>query len=164
MDYNILTEMLIDSAQRNYWIKPLNLQEQGGEADQRFSDSRVRIDFENSPVEVQVGDILVVYLAKVSKILYVAQCETNVDRANFQEVIETPWRDRWPYYVNGINLTPTYGSQWTDHELKLFALARSFNQNYPDQKVRVATAKLSADKARISEEFAKYVMGKIRLL
>jgi len=164
MDYNILTEMLIDSAQRNYWIKPVNLQEQGTDLAQRFTESRVRIDFENSPYEIQVGDILVVYLAKISKIMYVAQCETSVMRATFQEIIEEPWRDRWPYHINGINIVPTYGGQWTQHDLKLFELAKTFNQNYPDQKIRVSTSKLSAEKARISEEFAHYIMRKIRLL
>jgi hypothetical protein len=164
MDYNILTQMLIDSAQRNYWIKPVNLQEQGTDPTPRFTESRVRIDFENSPVEMQVGDIVIVYQAKISRIMYVAQCETSVMRATFQEVIEEPWRDRWPYYVNGINLTPTYGGQWTNLDLKMFNMVKAFNQNYPDQRIRVSTSKLNAEKAKISEEFAHYVMRKIRLL
>jgi hypothetical protein len=138
--------------------------EQGTDLDQRFTESRVRIDFENSPQEIQVGDIVFVYLAKISKIMYVAQCETSVMRANFQEVIEMPWRDRWPYYIHGINLTPTYGGQWAELDLKMFNLVKAFNQNYPDQRIRVNTSKLNAEKAKISEEFAHYVMRKIRLL
>ena len=164
MDYNILTQMLIDSAPRNYWIKPVNMLEQGTDPDRRFTESRVRIDFENSPYEIQVGDILIIYQARISKIMYVTQCETSVNRANFQEVIEVPWRDRWPFYLYGINITPTYGGEWSEHDLKLFELAKAFNLNYPDQKIRVSTSKLSADKAKISEEFAHYVMRKIRLL
>jgi len=164
MDYSILTSMMIDEAPRSYWIKPVALYEQEPDLGQKFTDSRVRIDFENSPLEVQVGDILIVYLAKISKIMFVAQCETGVSRVNFQEVIETPWRDRWPYYIHGINLTPTYGGQWAKLDLKMLNMVKAFNQNYPDQKIRVNTSKLGAEKAKISQEFAHYVMRKIRLL
>jgi hypothetical protein len=46
----------------------------------------------------------------------------------------------------------------------MFNLVKAFNQNYPDQRIRVNTSKLNAEKAKISEEFAHYVMRKIRLL
>jgi hypothetical protein len=164
VDYNILTSILIDPVKRNYWIKPVGIPEQEADLNQRFTESRLRIDFAHSPDEIRVGDVLIVYRIKITKLIYIAICETGVMKATSSEMIEQPWKQRWSYYINGINITPTYGGQWVQHELKPFELVKAFNLNYPDQKQNINTIKWGNDKKQISEEFAHYIMRKIRLL
>jgi hypothetical protein len=165
MDNANLNDLLLDSGERQFWLKPWgNPDRSPEEEEQFFTSSNLTIGFSKRPKSVQIGDILVVHRIKVSKIMLIAEVISSPHQATDEEKRKNPLLNRWSWSVEAKNLTPIYGAQWFEHSLKTFALADEYNKSNSQDKVKLEGIKRGNDKLRIPEEFGKFLIKEIQRL
>lgn len=165
MDNKNLNDLLLNSNGRQFWIKPIGDPERSpDEEKQIFDDSTVHIDFSKQPSGVNVGDILIVYRIKVSKLMFVAEVVSSPHQATADDIRKYAWKERWNWSIESRNLTPTFGAQWFDYSLKPFTLAEEFNNLNPQEKVNLGSLKFGSDKLHVSENFGKFLIKEIQRL
>ncbi|MCW5959817.1 MAG: hypothetical protein KIS76_06605 [Pyrinomonadaceae bacterium] len=164
MDNANLNDLILNSDDRQFWLKPWgNPDRAPDEEEQFFTSSKLTIGFSKQPNAVEIGDILIVHRIKISKIMLVAEVISSVHHATDEKKKKNPLLNRWAWSVEAKNLTPEYGAQWFEHSLKTFALANEYNKNSPD-KVKLGSIQFGNDKLRIPEEFGKFVIKEIQRL
>lgn len=165
MDNANLNDLLLNSGERQFWLKPWgNPDRLPEEEEQFFTSSKLTIGFSKQPNAVEIGDILVLHRIKVSKIMLIAEVVSSVHHATDEEKKKNPLLERWAWSVEAKNLTPEYGAQWFEHSLKTFALADEYNKSNSGDKVKLGSIQFGNDKLRIPEEFAKFVVKEIQRL
>jgi hypothetical protein len=93
--------------------------------------------------------------------MFVAETIASPVRATEEQMRVNPLYERWPWNIETRILTPIYGSQWSRYSLKTFALAGEYNDLYPKDEVNLGALKFGADKLRVSEGFAKFLINEI---
>lgn len=162
MDNSILNNLLQDSSERQFWIKPWGHPERSpDEEEQVFDVPVITINFAKQPNGVQVGDILIVHRIKVSKLMFVAEITSSPHYATDAEIKKNPLLERWKWSVETRNLTPVYGSQWFEHSLKTFGLAKEYNKLNPQDQVKLGGIQFGSDKLKVSESFGEFVIKEI---
>lgn len=164
MDNGSLNQLLEDGRKRQFWLKPVGDPERPPSAQTPFSNKNVVIDFARPPHAVEIGDILIVSVVGLSKVVYVAECTSTPREATEADIQREAWRQRWCWSVDGTNLTPNYGGVWSRYNLKPFALVSEYNELSPDDQQSIGTLKFGNDKARVSRELAEFVVRKIMQL
>lgn len=165
MDNANLNDLLLNSGERQFWLKPWGNPDRSPEEEEQFFTSpNLTIGFSKQPNAVEVGDILVVHRIKISKVMLIAEVVSSVHHATDEEKKKNPLLERWAWSVDAKNLTPEYGAQWFEHSLKTFALADEYNKSNPNDKVKLGSIQFGNDKLRIPEEFGKFVIKEIQRL
>src|SRR5215213_2473423 len=142
---NAALNNLLNTSGKQYWIKPWGHPNRGPEEEQQsFGDQPITIGFSRQPNGVRLGDILLVHRIKVSKLMFVAETIASPIRATEEQMRVNPLYERWPWNIETRILTPTYGSQWSRYSLKTFALAREYNDLYPQDEVNLGALKFGA--------------------
>lgn len=111
------------------------------------------------PSGVGIGDILIVYAVGDNKIVSITRVNSGIKHAGIKG-------DRWPYYVFVENLIPSYGKEWNKHNLTIFdqadeALNSGIKYLTPSGKNSFGAFRWGADKLRITEDFADFLINKI---
>lgn len=144
-----------------YFIKPV------GSSDAPFLEGRIILDdkmyfSKRFPKAIEKGSIMIAYGVGVYRILGYYQStsdEAMVDPDNAS--------GRWPHYVDSICMNKKYSEKWWDFDLYLKDIQEDFLNLYPNIPLTyVGTQSLgalnwSADKIRLSTEFAKYIIDRI---
>lgn len=165
MDNTNLNELLLDSSEKQFWLKPWgNPDRLPEEEEQFFTSSTLTIGFSKQPNAVEIGDILIVHRIKVSKIMLIAEVISSVHHATDEEKRKNPLLERWAWSVEAKNLTPDYGAQWFEHSLKTFALAEEFKKLNPEEKFTLGSINFGNDKLRVPRSFGEYVVKEIQRL
>ena len=161
MDNETLLELLGDTSKRQFWIKPWGDPERPSDEREQFTDDEVWVRFAKQPTGVEVGDVLFVHRIKVAKLVFVAEALTPLRMLNASEIMREPNLKRWPWMIEGKNLTPRLGRWWRECSLKTFTLEREYNDLYPSEPVNLGSIKRGNDKVRISEKFATFLIDAI---
>lgn len=161
MDGDILRALLEGTRPRQFWVKPVGDPAEKPDERKAFSDEAVDIQFAREPAGVHVGDVFIVYRIGVSKILYLAECRSKPRLASDKEIRREPWRAHWRWTVAARNLTPEYGSAWSDHNLRPFSLAKQFNSLYPDEQQSLGAINFGSDKLQVARPFAHFVIRRM---
>jgi len=165
MDNANLNDLLLNSGERQFWLKPWgNPERSPDEEEQFFTSTTLTIGFSKQPNAVEVGDILVVHRIKVAKIMLVAEVVSAPHHATDEEKKKNPLLKRWAWSVEGKNITPSYGAQWFEHSLKTFALAEEFKKLNPEEKFTLGSINFGNDKLRIPKSFGEFVVKEIQRL
>jgi HKD family nuclease len=155
----------------NYWLKPIGVTgdpiEEGnpfdtvnaGKGDLNFSKLR--------PTGVKPNDILIAYGVGTTKILSVYRVTSYPEYVTPEDIQKVNWYERWPWYVNGENLTPTFGGSWWSHNLYINGLKEQFLNAHKGGEITAVGGKtlgglnFGKDKLKLSHDFAKFIINKV---
>jgi len=156
---------------KNYWLKPIGVSENPIPDGKLFDKPIEQLDFsKRRPSGVVIGDIIIAYGVGNGKILSIYEVRTTPRYATENEIKIDPYKERWPWSVEGINLTQIYGRNWWLHNLYITNLKDEFNNSYSDYAITYRGGKtlgalnFGSDKIRLSIEFAKYIIEKVKKL
>ena len=154
----------------NYWLKPLGVTGSPVKYNQKFNLSPERLDFsKKKPSGISKDDIIITYgIGVTGKILSVYKSSSLIPRyVSTQELINEPWRNRWPWSIEAINLFQKYGEEWFKYDINIYKLKDEFLNQFPNESITQAGGKTlgclnrGLDKVRLTENFAKYLISKV---
>ncbi len=150
-----------------FWLKPIGVSDDPIKEGQVFDKDIMKHHFSKKrPNSVRVNDILIVYGVGVSKVLSIYKVVSTPRKFTPEE----EWLERWPWYVEGKNLTPKFGSQWWKSNFRINNLKDQFLLEAPNSSVtKVGGKTLGAlqfghDKLRISKDFASFIIKKVLMI
>ena len=165
MDRNCLEELLNDSRERQFWLKPVgpprDHPDWAAEDERTWIENELEIHFHTTPVQIAPGGVLIAYRVRYSTLIYVAE-RLPVNEWSQAEVRSEYWRDRFPYYIKARNLTPEFGMAWKRFDIRPFPLAKAGNEFHPEDPARLGSILRGNDKARIPRWFAESLIRRIR--
>jgi len=153
-----LPSFKLNSANK-FWLKPIGHSGEHIKSTRSFGQKKDWLHFsKKEPKDVSIGDILIAFAIGSGKILSVYRVESKV---HF-----TSNNDRWPYYVEGENLTPKYGSNWFNNAITKESLKQHFEANFPGEKIKKGTQGYGAfqfgwDRLEVNSKFANFIIEKI---
>lgn len=167
MDNKNLDELLSQSDNRRFWLKPIgppkNHPDWATEEYRTWGEEELEVHFHHNPVQVHVGDVLIAFRIRYSKLIYVAERLSVSESVQWENRPE--WaRKKWPFPIKARNLTPEYGKVWKQHDLQPFHLAKEYNASHPEDQVKLGGVNFGNDKVQISRGFAEFLIQQIRAL
>lgn len=151
----------------DFWLKPIGVTGDPVTEDRLF-DKDDQLNFSKlRPNGVKPNDILIAYGVGTTKILSIYCVTSYPKRVTPEEIEEKAWRERWPWYVEGHNLTPNFGVAWASHNLYINSLREEFLATNPDKAITAVSGKTlgalnyGKDKLKLSHDFAKFVIDKV---
>ncbi|UZE97642.1 phospholipase D family protein [Alkalimarinus alittae] len=153
-----------------YYLKPVGVSEDPilKEDQKDFSDLHQNLDFSKKGTgAIRAGDIVITTAVGCGCLLSYFQITGSPKEATFEEQQTEPWKQRWPWHIEGRNLSPSYGGCWWKHDLDRKPLLDTFLSEYPDQPVTKAgafslgTLNYGSDKVEITKAFADFLIDKI---
>ena len=138
-----------------YILKPLGYSGHSYDGD-GFPD---RLNFARQPKSVNVDDILVAYSVSNGRLVGYYKVTT--------EPAEDATRARWPWYVEGQNLSPKYSRDWKKNTLFLTDLEKSYLKEQSNGLITyrggttLGALNFGADKIRLDLGFAQYLIDKM---
>jgi hypothetical protein len=120
---------------------------------------------------VQEGDILLVHLIRMRhmegpRLVCVTEAASSPSFVTVEQLRKEPFRERWPWSIYAKNLTPTYGSKWSNYSLHPYHLADEYIRPHPSEKVTRPGKTLQALKFGVTllwvqEGFARFLISEI---
>ena len=149
----------------NVWLKPSGVSDAPIGEDEVFNIDD-RLYFAKRAIGIKEGDIIVVYGVGVRKILAIYIALSEVKKSTEEEINDENWKQRWPWYVFGKNITPKYGEIWATHELYIKELGRKYLSLFPAKNITtysnsLGTLNYGADKVRLDRDFADYIIKEV---
>lgn len=148
------------------WLKPWGVSDNPVVEGETFGEPVADLHFSKTkPSGVQVGDLMVLYGVGVQRLLGIYQVVGEPKIATEAEIAAAPWKERWPWYVPGANLTPLFGAEWWLHGIWATAAVADFHAKNPSSAITSAggtslgALNWGADKIRLSKEFGTYLVG-----
>jgi len=173
-DSDILDDVYFQGSNNNdnprYWLKPIGVSEDPIEKkdQQDFSDLHQDLDFSKKGVgAIRAGDIVITTAVGCGCLLSYFQITGSPKEATFEEKQQNPWKERWPWHIEGRSLSEKYGGSWWEYDLNRNVLLNKFIDLHPDQAVTVAGARslgtlnFGSDKVEITKEFADHLINAI---
>ncbi len=146
----------------NYWLKPYGDITDPVDFSWQISPNDKKLHFSTrEPKGVKINDILIVYGVGIRMILSVYKV-TSVPMYKKEE-------KRWPWYVEGMNITQSFTKNWQLNSLSLEYLKNTFFELYSDVPLTFAGGKnynalmYGHDKIKLNPLFAKYIIEQVLL-
>jgi hypothetical protein len=158
MDSETLRPIIAAAPARTFWLKRVGDPKAPLEQDTKYRLNRVKLDFAKKPATLQVGAIVISYSLGEPRVLYIAECYTPVRQASPAERAQVHWPANGRWTMWGINLTPQYGSCWSEHDVYLEQIYAAFQLEQPEG---LEPLDISRAEQRISPAFGAYVMRHI---
>lgn len=149
-----------------YWLKPIGVTEAPITEERTFEKLKDYLHFSTPSRRPKVyrGDIIIEYGIGAKRILSVYKATSDVQRVTRAHIRKNDRVKRWPWYVIGKNLTPSFGMSWYKHNLFMSDLVRDYLASNPNGYVTLAGSKnLNAlmrgkDKIKLDPHFAQFVI------
>ncbi|MDA3924007.1 MAG: NgoFVII family restriction endonuclease [Kiritimatiellae bacterium] len=149
-----------------YWLKPIGVTDDPVKVGEKFIDEIARLEFSKTrPSGIHKDDIIIAYGVGTRKILSIYRVlSSKPEFISKKELKIEPWRKRWPWSVNGENLTKEYGALWWKKDLYITSLADKFvtNNNEPITArggKTLGALNFGKDKIRLSPNFGNYLVN-----
>lgn len=158
-DINIKENPLNLDTKTTFWLKPIGTIEDPIPWAKQFNKLEENLYFSNKyPSGIAIGDILITYAVIHKNILSVFRVKSNV--------IVNKNNKRFPYYVVGDNMTPFYGGNWFNYNITISnqrdeILSKKLFNITPSGKNSYGSFMYGADKLKITNKFASYLVNKI---
>lgn len=150
------------------WLKPIGTTEDPVDDTWSFGQPIQELHFsKKKPVGVKRGHLMITYGIGPNKVLSVFEVISAPVEATPQEKIATPWRERFPWMLQGKNLTPELGREWVRLGLDKGTLKDEYLQLYPEGKITNAggtgygTLSKGNDKVRLTNGFGRFIISRI---
>ena len=160
-------QILIDKT-ATFWLKPIGVTEDPVTPDwPPFDTPTYPLHFHWNPRSMKKGDIMICYgigAGKVLSIYRVISEPQQIAPADYND----EWMKRWSWFVDGENLSPKYGANWSNYDLYLSSLRNEFLDKFPEKLITGNSQSLGVlnykkDKFRLSPEFAQFILDKVYL-
>ena len=154
-----------------YYLKPVGVSEDPilKEDRQDFSDLHQDLDFSKKGTgSIQAGDIIITTAVGCGCLLSYFQITGSPKEATYEEQQSIPWKQRWPWHIEGRNLSEKYGGCWWEHDLDRKLLMDLFIERHPNKPVTksggytLGTINFGSDKVEITKEFSDFLIEKIK--
>jgi hypothetical protein len=158
------------SSESRYYLKPVGVSENPiwKEDQNDYSDLHQNLDFSKKGVgSIREGDIVITTAVGCGCLLSHFQITGSPKEATSEEQQTHPWKQRWPWHIEGRNLSENYGGNWWNYDLDRKLLLDMFRNQYPNQPVTksggytLGTINFGSDKVEITKEFAEFLISKI---
>lgn len=155
------------SNKTTYWLKPMGCTETPIPLSENFSELEDELHFtKRRPSGIKNGDVIICYGVGLSSILSIYVTKNVPQYSTEDEIIDEPWKERWPWYIRAENQTCEYGAAWATHQLILKSLREEFKKKYPLEKVTFKSDTLGAlqwgtDHIKLNPRFACYIIDKV---
>lgn len=143
-----------------YWLKPIGHTHHHVEPNESYHQNARHLHFSvKEPKDVSVGDILIAFAVGSGKTLSIYRVLTKPQYDQSEE--------RWPWYVNGQNLTVDFGRDWWQHGLTKEYLKTLFEKKYPGTKIKPRGAQgfggfnWGWDRLEITKEFGDFIIDQV---
>lgn len=146
-----------------FWLKPFGVSGDFISWDRKFDKTKINLHFSAKyPRGIKINDILITYAVGYKNILSIYKVISEIKNSS-------TLNDRWPYYVIGKNLTPFYGKNWNKYNITITNQKSEVIENNlfditPSKKNSFGSLMRGADKLKITEEFANYIINKIIII
>ena len=156
-----------------YYLKPIGVSEEPilKKDQEDFSDLHQNLDFSiKGTGAIRAGDIVITTAVGCGCLLSHFQITGSPKEATHDEKQADPWKKRWPWHIEGRNLSMNYGGAWWNHDLDRKVLLDEFLDQYPNEPVTQAgsrtlgTLNFGSDKVEITKHFAAFLIAKINTL
>ncbi|WP_299978639.1 phospholipase D-like domain-containing protein [uncultured Pseudoteredinibacter sp.] len=174
-DSDIMENVYNQGANNNdnprYWLKPIGVSEDPIYKEDRrdFSDLHQDLAFSKKGVgAIRAGDIIITTAVGCGCLLSYFQITGSPKEATHEEKQQNPWKERWPWHIEGRSLSTEYGACWWEYDLDRKVLLERFLEQNPDEIVTQAGARslgtlnFGSDKVEITKGFAEFLISEIR--
>lgn len=153
-----------------YFLKPVGVTESPIllEDQRDFSNPHEYLHFsKKKPKGVRKGDVLITVAVTAGSLLSYYKVTSGLQEVTADEIRRDDWKERWPWYVEGRNLSPYFGAQWWVHNIQRKDMLNEFIERYPDVPVTssggfsLGTLNYGSDKVKITKEFGEFLISKI---
>ena len=152
-----------DPGELNYWLKPIGVTGDPITEDQTFDKIKMRLHFSKAGAKtVKIDDTLIAYGIGAKRILSIFK------------VISKPRylgeNKRWPWYVNGLNLTTRFGKKWAKYNIYGNKILEEYLLKHPSKTITKVGGKTlgglnyGRDKLNLDMQFAQFIISKIKKL
>lgn len=154
--------------QIKYWLKPTGSSDAWVDRKESYDREITFLHFSTKkPKGVRKGDVLIGYAIGWGHILGLFEVISEPQHVTEEEMDEEEWMNRWPWYVEGRNLTPGFGANWWQLNLQLASLKDAYQLTNPNLPVTQAgntgfgALNFGQDKIELTPEFATFVMNQM---
>jgi len=153
-----------------YFLKPVGVTESPIllEDQRDFSELHQNLHFsKRKPKGVRKGDVLITVAVTAGALLSYFKVTGGLQEVTEDEILRDSWKERWPWYMEGRNLSPKFGAQWWIHNIQRKDVFNEFLELYPGIPVTSAggfslgTLNYGGDKVKITKEFGDFLISKI---
>lgn len=151
-----------------YWLKPIGVTDSPVEEGRLFTELDTMLNFSKlRPNGVTPNNILIAYGVGSTKILAIYRVTSFPEHVTQEQIQETDWLERWPWYVTGNNLTPNFGGAWWTHNLYINTLKDQYLAANPDHPITavggptLGALNFGKDKLKLSPDFARYIIDQV---
>ena len=153
-----------------YYLKPVGVSESPIllEDKREFTDLHENLHFsKKKPKGVRKGDILITVAVTAGSLLSYYKVTGGLHEVTRNEVSKAPWKERWPWYMEGRNLSLRFGGEWWVHNIQRKDALKEFLEKYPGVPVTHAggfslgALNYGGDKVKITKEFGDFLISKI---
>lgn len=166
----IYSDENIKNPNPQYFLKPIGHKESPIILSEKrdFSDLHQNLHFsKRKPKNVRKGDMLITTAIGAGSLLSYFTVIGGLEIVSESEIENDPWKERWPYFMEGRNQSTKFGKNWWKYNLRRQDLVKEFTELFPGVPVTSAggytlnTINRGADKVRITKEFAEFLIDKI---
>jgi len=166
----IYSDENINNSNPQYFLKPIGHKDSPVKlSDKRdFSTLHQNLHFsKKKPKGVCKGDIIITTAIGPGSLLSYFKVTGGIELVTEAEINKEPWKERWPYFIEGRNNSVNFGKKWWEHNLRRQDLLKEFIKLYPGVPVTSAggytlnTINRGNDKVRITKEFGEFLIKKI---
>lgn len=151
-----------------YWLKPIGVTDSPVEEGRLFNELETMLNFSKlRPNGVKPNNILIAYGVGTTKILAIYRVTSYPEHVTKEQIRETDWFERWPWYIMGENLTPNFGSNWWTHNLYITTLKDEYLTANPNEPITavggqtLGALNFGKDKLKLSPDFARFIIDQV---
>ncbi|MBQ4889297.1 phospholipase D family protein [Shewanella sp. MMG014] len=153
-----------------YFLKPIGTSEEPVRLEDRndYSDLHQPLHFSKwKPKGVRQGDVVITTGVGCGSLISYFRVTGSLFHVTDDEITLEPWKERWPWYMEGRNYSTDFGRVWWQHDIKRNTALNEFRDTHPTIPVTSAggfslgTLNMGSDKVQITKEFAEFLIAKI---
>ena len=162
-----------DNKDPKYFLKPWGTVEDpvSIESQRDFSELHQNLHFSvKKPKGVRKGDFIITTAIGVGgegALLSYFRVTGGIQLVTDEQTKQNPRLERWPWFMEGRNHSPSFGKNWWKYVLRRQDLLEEFKEKYPNIPITYAggftlgTINRGNDKVRITKEFGDFLISKM---
>ena len=153
-----------------YFLKPIGHSDSPIRLEDKrdFSDLHQNLHFsKKKPKGVRKGDIVITTGVGCGSLLSYFKVTGGLQYISEHEIKSEPWKERWPWYMEGRNQSQSFSSKWWAHNIQRSSALSEYLDKHPSIPVTQAggfslgTLNMGNDKVKITKEFGEFLIAKI---
>lgn len=153
-----------------YFLKPIGVSEDPIllTDEREFGDLHENLHYsKKKPSGVRKGDVVITVAVTAGALVSFYKVTGGIQHVKPEDIEAEAWKERWPWYMEGRNLSQEFGKQWWKFNIQRKDALNEFLEQYPGVPVTAAggyslgTLSFGSDKVKITKEFGNFLIDKI---